>query len=781
MKKLKFFLVMFLVLFITASFLTGCGRKPEPTDNTNIIPEDSKKGSFDWTKEYINKLADADIFDKDESKIHIKVINRGEFIKWLVKVKGYKLEKTGITYSDVLENDPDHDYIITAGINNIIAKDGPFRPNDPLIRSDASIWLINASGEKAISESRKYTETLIPAQDAYDDVPPEAIGPMTVCYLPEYQLLYFRYKDGDEFRYIRPKEPMVFGEAAHSLYMLKNPPKRGGDLIIGQSSEPKTLFSGADRTSAMSQITDPLYNGMVGGYDENWCLFPILIKRVPTVENGLWKIFDDGKRMEVTYELRKGFKWSDGVEITADDAVFSFYLSNHPAFPTVHSQVDKWVDKVEAIDPYTVKVSWNTQYLYANLGVGIMPKHYFNYEFNYSLNDPNYYISDNPDTPEEEKTFKSEQYLKDEAWITKIVESEYKERPIHCGPYKVKSWERGQTIILEANDLYVYGRPLIDTITFRTIENTDTLLASALAGNVNMTLVGLTFDQAQQIVKRSDTSHKAVFTPSLTWEHIDLNIDDPVLADVRVRKALLHSIDREAIVNQFFEGKNTVSDSWLPPKHPGFDEALITKYEFSIEKANQLLDEAGWVLNPTTKIREKDGKKLSITFMTTAQNKAREQVQAVIASNWRDVGVDVVTKNEIPTSFFTTTLANRKFTGPTGAMYAWIMGPNSNLYSIVNGTQIPNEKNGFTGQNYTGFNNETVNTLTDEIQKSMDKKDIYKKLQECQKILTEELPTLPLYTRVDVTSVDKKIREYKPTGTSTALTWNVEYWYWDSN
>jgi peptide/nickel transport system substrate-binding protein len=590
-------------------------------------------------------------------------------------------------------------------------------------------------------------------------------------------MLYFRYKDGDEFRYCKPKEPMILGEAAHSIYMLQNPPKRGGNLTIGMAQEPKTLFFNADTMSAMTQVTSCLANGTVGGFDENWCLYPILIKRVPTVENGLWKIFDDGKRMEVTYELRKGMKWSDGVEITAKDSVFSFYLGNHPAFPTVHSETDRWIDKVEAADDYTVKVYWNTQYLYANLGVGLMPAHYFNYEFNYSLNDPNYYITDDLDT-EEDETFKSDQYKKDEDWISKIVESEYKERPLHCGPYKVKSWERGQTIILEANDLYVYGRPLIDTITFRTIENTDTLLASALAGNVDMTLVGLTFDQAQQIVKRPDTSHRAVFTPSLTWEHIDLNIDDPVLADVRVRKALLHSIDREAIVNQFFEGKNTVSDSWLPPKHPGFDEALITKYEFSMEKANQLLDEAGWTINPTTNIREKDGKKLSITFMTTAGNKSREQVQAVIASNWRDVGIDVITKNENSTSFFNTTLQNRKFDGPSAVMYAWIMGPNSNLFSIVNGTQIPNEKNGFTGQNYTGINNEIINTLTEEIHKSMNKKDIYQKLQECQKILTEELPSLPLYTRIDVTSVNKNLKEYKPTGTQTSLTWNIEYWYW---
>jgi len=782
MKRFLAFLVVFLLAF---GAISNCKKPAGPGETT--IPEE-KQGTLEWTQEYVDNLVEAGVVTKDDTKDIFREITRGEFLKWLITAKGFQVVDSGHEFKDVPKNNSYHDYIITAAVNDIVPKTDNFKPDEPLLRYDASIWLVNAWGEKAKADAAGYTEPLIPAQDAYDEIPSEAVGPMTICYLPEYQMLYYKYKEGDDLRYCLPKASLLVGEACHSIYMLTHPPKRGGSLVIGQAQEPKTLFSGADTMSAMSQITDLLYNGMIGGWDENWCLYPIMVKRVPTKENGLWKILDDG-RMEVTYELRSNLKWSDGTLITPEDFVFAHYFFNHPAFPTVHTMVDKWIDKIEAVDANTIKVYWNTHYFYANLGVSLMPKKWFTEKFNYelkpyNLNDPNYYVEDNPDTPEDE-TFKSEQYKNDEAFIRKAVESEYKEKPFHCGAYKVKNWVKGQTITLEANDNFLYGRPLLDEIIFRTIENTDTLLASALAGNTDMTLVGFTFDQAQQIVKTPDCSHKAVFTPSLTWEHIDLTLTDqkgnpyPALSDINVRKALLYGIDRQVIVDQFFGGVQPVSHSWLPPKHPAYDEEQIIKYDYNPEKAKQLLDEAGWKLNNSTNKREKDGKVLSIIFSTTAGNKTREQVQAVIADQWRELGIEVLVKNENSTSFFGTTLQTRQFSGPSAFMYAWVMGPNSNLYSIVNSSQIPTEENGYTGQNFTGYKNETVDKLTNDVFKSMDKEEIYTKLRECQRILTDELPSLPLFTRSDVSSVHKDLRGFRPTGTQTAMTWNAPWWYWD--
>ena len=807
MKSVRFLLASFLVMSLSLSLLAGCG--PKSTKGTvdvlapNQIPDYGKVIDFDWSKlaenqrpefykwteKYMYNLLSLKVLKESDLLEASREITRGEFIEWVVTAKLLDLVKKGHKFSDVPNDHPHHDAIITAAVNGIIEKTETFNPDAPLLRSDAAIYLVNASGEAAIEKAKTFTEPLIPAQDGYFEVPENAAGAMTTCYLPDYQLMNFRWKITagvkDDYRYIMPEANMTAAEAAHSTYMLMYPPKRGGTLVIGQAQEPKTLFSGLDQMSAMSQITSLLYEGGSGGYDSQWTIFPVMMKRIPTQENGLWVINKDEKgdfkSMEVTFELRNGLKWSDGSEILAEDFVFAHYLYNHPAFPTIHSEIDFWIDKMEAVDAHTLKVYWNTPYLFV-YGASPFPRKYFEEKNSYKLdsfdlNDPNYYI---PPKDEKDQGFKSEKYLADEKFITACANDDlYGVQPLHAGAYRVQKWEQGQTIILEANDHWIFGRPLLDSITFRTIENTDTLLAAAMAGNVDMTLTGMTFDQAQVLIGRKDVSQLPIFTPSLTWEHIDLNIDDPTLSDVRVRRALLHAMDREAISQSFFKGEQPVAHAWLPPKHPAFDDSTVTIYEFNQDKSKTLLDEAGWILNPKTNIREKDGKPLQVTFMTTAGNKAREQVQAVISSNWKDVGIDVVIKNEASTSFFTTTLRERKFSGPTAFMYAWVMGPNSNMYSMGNSQQIPTQQNGFSGQNYTAFKDETVDKLTGEILRSLSKQQNYENLKIIQQILTRELPSLPLFYRLDVTTVHKDLVNYEPSGTQAATTWNAPYWYWN--
>ena len=816
--KGKKLLVHGLTLVLSVSIFTGCKPAAAPVKvSAGKIPPYGKTIEFDWSKlpegqrqeyfkfqePFIYKLLSLKVVEEADVQVASREITRKEFIQWLVKSMGLKLVISGANFTDVTKDMPEFEYIMTAATNGIIEKTDTFKPDDPLIRADAAIWLVNARGETAKTEAAKYLEPLIPAQDGYDEVPKNAIGAMTLCIMPDYQLLQYRWKALDEYRYIRPNDPMFVVEAAYSIFMVNYPPVQGGSITIGQSQEPRTLFSGIDQMNAMSQVTSLLYEGSEGGYDEFWGRFPVMVKKIPTQENGLWKVIKtngaDGKEkitMEVTYELRKGLKWADGTPITVDDAIFSYNLTNHPSFPTIHSDLDFWVDGIviDPNNPYLIKVLWNTPYLFANGGVGFMPRAYFEKAFNYhldnySINDKTYYdpSKDDPNTDEVDESFKSKKFMEDEEFILKCTESnfakngiDYNNYPMHNGSYKVKKWEQGQTIILEPNENYIFGKPLLDSITFRTIENTDTLLATAIAGNVDMILTGLSFDQAKQLEKKGNKNpQKSVFTTSLTWEHLDLNIDNPELADVRVRKALLHGIDRQAIVDNFFAGMQPVANAWLPPKHYAYDDTMITKYEFSKEKAGALLDEAGWKLNPKTSKREKDGKVFSITFMTTAQDKTREQVQAVISSGWKELGLQVLTKNEQATSFFGTTLRERKFDGAIAAMFSWTMGPDSNLFSMINSGQIPTQANGWSGQNYPAFKNAEVDKITQENERVLDKTKFYANIKSVQKILTNELPSLPLFFRVNITSCHEAIINFRPTGTSSPVTWNTPWWYWN--
>lgn len=797
---------IFFFVFIFTSFSFSYSGHTLQVNQADVRAEsvgNIRTDTFDWTKEYIDEVTKMGVFDPTDNTDPLLEIKRGDFVRWLVKAKGFEPKTSSHQFKDLPSSHANYAFIMTAVVMGIVEKTSHFFPDKPLLRADASIWLVRAHSKEAIEKADSITEPLIPAQDGYDEVPKNAIGSLTVCYLPEFQMMGYRYRELDYFRYIMPSHVMFLGEAAHSLYMVTHPPVRGGTLTIGQAMEPRTLFVGLDTNSAMTQVTSLLYEGTYGSYDEFWGSYPTLIKKIPTQENGLWKVIktkgSDGKEkvtMEVTYELRKGLKWADGTPITGDDAIFSYHLYNHPSFPTIHTEMDFWVDNVtlDPEDPYKINFLWNTPYLYANNSIFFMPRAYFEKTFNYhldsySLNDKSYYdpTQDDPETENIDESFKSEKFLEDEAFIMKCTESDlkrnkidYNTNPMHNGAYKVKKWVHGQTITLEPNENYIFGKPLLDSITFRTIENTDTLLAAAMAGNVDMTLTGLSFDQAKQLEKKGDKiPQKAVFTPSLTWEHLDLNVDDPILADLRVRKALLYSIDRQAIVDNFFGGIQPVANAWLPPKHAAYDDTTITKYTWDKEKATALLDEAGWKLNPKTNKREKDGEVLTITMMTTSQNKTREQVQAVISSGWKELGLEVIIKNEYAARFFGTTLRERKFDGAVAAMYAWIMGPDTDLYSIVNSTQIPAPDNGFSGQNYTAYSNATVDKITNEHKHKMDRKEVYTGLKTVQKILTEELPSLPLFYRVSINSVHKDLMNFRPTGTSMADTWNAPWWYWE--
>ena len=264
---------------------------------------------------------------------------------------------------------------------------------------------------------------------------------------------------------------------------------------------------------------------------------PVLIKQIPTLENGLWKISDQNgkKRMVIRYELHQGLKWSDGADMTAQDIVFGSYLYLHPEFPAVHTKEESWIEKIETPDPETVIVTWNQFFLNANRWfLRAIPEHFFQKELQqtlqpYSLTDPKYYDAskDNPDTQADE-SYQSPRYLSDSAFIDSVVQSSFNTVPVYAGPYRVKEWQKGNSLLLEKNEHYIYGSPLIEKITFLTIKDSaeystgsEVLFAAVLAGKVDVTLKDLTLEQALTLESRN-TPHQPYFPPSMAWEHLVL-------------------------------------------------------------------------------------------------------------------------------------------------------------------------------------------------------------------------------------------------------------------
>jgi peptide/nickel transport system substrate-binding protein len=769
-KWIRFVLCFFMITFIVPQSIYG-ERQPAVTPLKSILnPSHSLRiDTFEWMEPCIDLCKERLIFEETDVFDPMDAIERGDFIRWLIQSIDIPLVSSDHNFADVDKDNPNYKYIQTAVESGIIEKTTHFYPTHYVLRYVASIWLVNATGEEAVQKARSYTEPVIPAQDGYYEVPQEAIGSMTVCYLPTYQLMNYRYTKNDWYRRIHPRHPLIFGEAAYSFTRIMKPLKKGGEVKIALTMKPRTLFPGIDFGTTMNDILNMVSTSTISGFDNYWSIFPELLKRIPTQENSLWTIQQDKngdfQSMEVVYELRENIFWSDGTPITAEDALFAFYFYNHPSTPIIHSEVDFWVNKIVALDEHKVMVQWNTPYLYEDSGLALLPRHYFEEKFQYTL--------EPYDTtkPQDEN---SEKYKADSEFIKKCCEDEeYGSKPILAGPYYIEMNKKDH-ILLKPNPYYLFDAPLLDEIQINFYDSPFEIFQNS--NDSIEDLIPLYYTDTPL-----PSTHRLQITQNDTWEHIDLNVDVEPLNDRNVRKALMLAIDRNRILEEVYQGNEVIlSNSWLSPIHLGSQQYPLQKYSYNKKEAEKLLDKAGWIMDPVTKYREKDGEVFTITFITTAGNRSRASVQDIITECWEELGIEVIISNEQPMSFFTSTLRKRDFDGPSACLYAWIMGPYSTLYSIIHSSQIPTERNGWTGQNYTGFQNDYVDSLLNDVITTFDKTQWMKNLNIIQEILLKELPSLPLHNRTDISCLHKDLMNYKPCGNSSSSDfWNIAYWYWN--
>jgi peptide/nickel transport system substrate-binding protein len=308
------------------------------------------------------------------------------------------------------------------------------------------------------------------------------------------------------------------------------------------------------------------------------------------------------------------------------------------------------------------------------------------------------------------------------------------------------------------------------------VDNTAALLANLQAGDVDMTPgegMGLTVDQSLALSKNAPDSFNYIYKPALTYDHIDLQLDNPILADVRVRRALLHAIDRKAMTERLFAGKFPVADSWVSPLEHIYTRD-VPRYPFDPARARTLLAEAGWNPGPDGICRNGDGEKLSIEFRVTAGNKLRELMQQVIQSQWKTACIETIARNDTPRLLFGETLKKRSFTG--AVLYSWLFQVESSPRQILGSDQIPSAENNWSGTNYMGWHNAVVDEGIRTIETDPDPAKRQIAWAAMQRAYAEELPVLPLFFRVEVHAVPKWLKGFKPTGHNDFSVYWAENW-----
>jgi len=284
--------------------------------------------------------------------------------------------------------------------------------------------------------------------------------------------------------------------------------------------------------------------------------------------------------------------------------------------------------------------------------------------------------------------------------------------------------------------------------------------------------LGFSLDEALAFEKRHGGEFRVLYKPGLTYEHVDLNLDNPILSDRRVRQALLYGIDRKAISDELFAGRDPVANSFVPPLDWVYSDD-VRHYPYDPAKARQLLEEAGWHAEGDGVRRNREGETMTLELATTAGNRTRELVEEVLQSEWREIGIDLRLKNQPARVLFGDSLTHRHF---QMAMYAWISAPENVPRSMLFSNEIPDKANGFSGENFTGFHDAEADRLIDAIEVELDRAkraDLWRRLEA---LYAEELPALPLYFRADAFVLPPWLEGVRPTGHQYPTTLWIEEW-----
>jgi peptide/nickel transport system substrate-binding protein len=531
-------------------------------------------------------------------------------------------------------------------------------------------------------------------------------------------------------------------------------------LTMGINQEFENLNPIVKQMMATTYILD-MVGPDISTYDADWNHVCDVCVTVPSFENGLMRIKEEsGKKVVyVDWELHPKAMWADGTPMTGHDVKLSWEIARSNNVSSGEREVyDRFADViVDKKNPK--KFTMKTRELRYDANIlatfDVVPAHIEGAVWEKTKNTQGAYEKQS------------------------VYNTDPTNPGLYYGAYKVTEIKLGSHVVLEPNPHFFGSGPHIKKIIFKLISDTSSMEASLLSGEIDMICeLGLTFDQILSFEKRLEKDktlsekYKVVMNQSMVYEHIDLNLRNPLFKDKRVRQALLYGIDREKLVQALFEGKQKVALHNVHPKDVYYTDD-VKKYPYDPKKAMALLEEAGWKKGPGG-IYHKDGQKFEFTLMTTAQNKTRELVEVFLQQAWKKIGLKVNIKNEPARVFFGETVSKGKY--PAMAMFAYIASPDNPPKSTMYSKNIPTESNGFSGQNTGAWVNVEVDQIFDEIYSEMDAEKRQTLMKRFLQIYTEEVPVIPLYNRADAAVIPASMNGFQISGHQFYSSREVHKW-----
>ncbi|MFO1085404.1 MAG: peptide ABC transporter substrate-binding protein [Reyranellaceae bacterium] len=540
------------------------------------------------------------------------------------------------------------------------------------------------------------------------------------------------------------------------------PTKRGGGgLLKVLWWQGATLLNPHFAVGTKDQDGSRWFYEPLAGWDADGNLQPVLAASIPSREDGT--LAADGK--SVIWKLKQGVTWHDGKPFTADDAVFNWAYAKNPATAATTSGSYNEV-VVEKIDDHTIKVVFSKPTpFWADAFVGprgmIIPKHLF------------------------------EAFTGD-----KSRDAPTNLKPVGTGPYMFKDFKPGDMVSGVINPNYhMPNRPYFDA--FEMKGGGDAVSAARAVLQTGEFDFAWNMQVEDEILQRMEKGGKGkiVISPGGNIEHIQLNTTDPwtevdgersslktkhpTLSDPAVRQALSVLIDKDSVEKFIYGRTGNATANFV--NNPDKFRSKNTKFEFNVDKANDILEKAGWKKGADG-IRAKDGKKLKFVYQTSI-NQPRQKTQAIVKQACQKAGIDIEVKAVTASVYFSSDVANpdtyTKFYTDLQMYTTTMTQPDPEVFMLQFASwEAATRENKWQGRNITRWRNKEYDDIIKAAQVEVDpikRAAMFIKLND---MVVNDIVVIPVVARPAVQAVSSQLVAAMSGWDNN--TWDLQNWYKDS-
>ncbi len=538
--------------------------------------------------------------------------------------------------------------------------------------------------------------------------------------------------------------PLVFSAILISCSSSSDSSKGRDTVVIHAMSEPEGLNPHTTSDAQASQIDFNIFQSLLQYDFKTLKLTPVLAKELPIIE-------EEGEGFSLTFELRPEARWDNGEPVTAEDVLFSLKAL---LCPKVHSDAARsgfgFLDDVILFEdnPLKFKITTKEPSIQADHVIGydllILPEYIFDEKQilrNFTVKDftdLNDELLNDPRLKEFADVFNSEEYSRSP---NKIIGS---------GPYSLSKWQTQQRVILERKANWwgdqlkgesMYFDVQAKRLVYEVINDPNTAITALKAGKLDVMYVTNVKDYIELDNSKKFNENFVKSEPDmLSYSYIGLNVRDKILSDKRVRQAIAHLVDADQINEQLLYGKGKRVVGPILPFNEDAYASELPLYDYNVEKAEQLLKDAGWSDTDGDGILDKviDGQKVpfKVTYAFNQGNAMRGSVGLMFQNSLKRVGIEVEIR-AMDWSKYLEDLKQQKIQIFYGA---WVTQPRPEDPKQLWHTE---SRNG--GSNYTGFGDSKTDDLIKRITQELDEDKRNELYHEWQGILHDEVPYIFLF------------------------------------